>query len=436
MDRNVLLIVLDSARRDAYLEIGHTHEKADISYQNARSAACWSVPSHASMFTGQVPSDHGHHAYNLSLDLSSIDTICDRWAGETIGISSNVYASTSYGFGQIFDQFLDVPRYQPFFSGLDATQYLNSADSSGIKFYLGYLREALSSGAPMRSLVNGTSAQLTKLLMGRPIPEPADRGARATLRKLEDTIEAVDQPIFGFANLMETHVPYSYFRGIDSSIVDETAWTSRGITHWDLIYKPDQHAEDIDLMRQYHRATVEYVTRQIADFAERFPDTTIIVTSDHGENLGYEEEDGLWGHTSSLSDALTNIPMDILNAPENIGEVNDLVSHLDLPEMVCEFGRGDVPEVSRSVAPAESVGRAPAEKPPSDQDHWDRNIRVCWRDDGATAQWEVDGEAPAWGVDQFDVSISELRNQEEKRADSGKEVDSATEARLEDLGYL
>ncbi len=67
---NVLLVVLDTTRADHLSTYGYAREtspnltalaKDALNFTQARSPAQWTVPGHASMFTGMYPSRHGAH---------------------------------------------------------------------------------------------------------------------------------------------------------------------------------------------------------------------------------------------------------------------------------------------------------------------------------------------------------------------------------------
>lgn len=54
---NIVLIVIDTARKDIYdAEADILRKKTDTEFKQMRSVSNWSVPSHASMLTGLLPS--------------------------------------------------------------------------------------------------------------------------------------------------------------------------------------------------------------------------------------------------------------------------------------------------------------------------------------------------------------------------------------------
>jgi hypothetical protein len=88
-----------------------------------------------------------------------------------------------------------------------------------------------------------------------------------------------DRPVFAFANLAETHVPYA-FTGAP----------------WDTAYNPcvpfGSH-NDAGESRRRQIACIEWIDREVAPLLAAFQDAAVIVCSDHGDCWG---EDGLWEH--------------------------------------------------------------------------------------------------------------------------------------------
>ncbi|WP_435159099.1 alkaline phosphatase family protein [Haladaptatus sp. DFWS20] len=72
--RNVLLVCLDTVRADVFGEHANClHRMADVSFTQCRAASSWTIPSHASMFTGQLPSVHGVHTlYGIACGLERL----------------------------------------------------------------------------------------------------------------------------------------------------------------------------------------------------------------------------------------------------------------------------------------------------------------------------------------------------------------------------
>jgi arylsulfatase A-like enzyme len=158
---NLILAVLDTARADEVLRPGvlpgiRALAERGMVFSNAISPAPWTLPSHASLFSGLLPNEHG-----LTGDLAlagghlrpvegRIGELADRWvpavlqrAGyETFAASANPWITRRMGFGAGFDRFVETGpaignvRFDPFrvaripvaisLSGLCATLVLTS----------------------------------------------------------------------------------------------------------------------------------------------------------------------------------------------------------------------------------------------------------------------------------------------------------------------
>ena len=79
--RNVLLLSLDTLRPDHLSCYGHERETSPaidalaasgVRFADASSAAPWTLPSHATMFTGLYPSHHGVKDYAHRLPQESV----------------------------------------------------------------------------------------------------------------------------------------------------------------------------------------------------------------------------------------------------------------------------------------------------------------------------------------------------------------------------
>ncbi len=461
MGRNVVLLVLDSVRKDFFDEYAvRIRARSDCSFDECRAASSWSAPSHASMFTGLLPHQHGVSTYDRDMgSLSEHGTICDSLQDyHTVGYSANMYASPAYGFDSLFDSFVEVPRYQKYPEALNAVNYFHESDRDGLGLYVEYLKRTIENDYPIKSLANGALAQLKQLAMERPVPDPVDDGAKLMVREIRETIADATDPTFVFANFMESHEPFGHIWGLDKSIHGAPrSWTTANADRWELTYDRDEYDDHVSRLRGLYAANIDYLDRLIASLADSLADTetTIVVTADHGENLGDDTDDELFGHTSSLSEGLLHVPLEIINTDRS-ATISEYFSHLQLPTLIENLARDvdDVPTAERVFA--EVLGMSPGPQPPSDEDHWNRAIRCAYGDE-TKYEWDSLGNerqfavprrepnqqrerhepvtVPAWVRDAFDVPLADAVSEAE-RTEATTEVDEATAARLEDLGYM
>lgn len=124
MDRpNVLLVVLDSVRAANASVTGYAASTTPFlerfaegatTYRQARAPGTWSVPSHASIFTGQSVPAHG---VTIDSRMEPGHTVFDRLRErgyDTSVFSSNVYITDHpVGIGAAFDTVCGVPESVP-----------------------------------------------------------------------------------------------------------------------------------------------------------------------------------------------------------------------------------------------------------------------------------------------------------------------------------
>lgn len=457
--QSVVLLVLDAVRKD-YFDAYATElpELADLSFTRCYAPSSWSAPSHASMLTGDLPSTHGIHAHNI--DMSGIDPkqtfLPSVSTGTKVGVSSNIFAGTPYGFDEYFDEFTSVSRHAVFAGGLAIDEFLNECNQSGIRRYADFLSEAVRQGVFARSLVNGASLKLDEATRDLPLPRLKDYGTRLITRHIEGALER--DPSFVFANLMEAHAPLRVSLPYSWRLQGHSLrWHSDREDLWDINNATDiePYESYLETYRGVYAAAVQYLDRQVSALVERVlqerDDVTFIVTADHGENLGYPEEEGLLGHVGSLSDSLVHVPFVVINPPTDLTtNPDELVSLLDLPALIHAITGTEHFEPDRTYAPAERIGLGLDTNPPN-VEYWDRMIRRVVRDDGVAVEWDSLGNAkrfeeetseeisadriPEWATSRFDTPLAAYKNQA-RNAETKTSVDTTTRDRLEDLGYL
>jgi arylsulfatase A-like enzyme len=337
---NILILVLDAARRDALEPYGApTGSSPAIAQLASRgtalpevyATACWTVPSHTSFFSGLMPRAAGvsrvgspagakaalapHHGRMLPEVLGS--------AGyATAGASANLWVSESSGFAAGFDSFVSVEpgRHARF-------------QAQSRRGRLGWLREAAAARV--------------------------DDGARPARAALEGWIaDAGRRPFFLFANVVECHSPYLPPRPYgDVSLVDRLRAGAEAQRYYSLdgIWRAcvggfDMPPDVVDRMRRLYRGAVRYMDDWVAGLLEHLDrlrlldETLVVVLSDHGENLG---EGGLLAHAFSLDNRLIHVPL-VLAGPGSDGAA--ITSLAELPGLVagvagveCEAYAGTVP---------------------------------------------------------------------------------------------
>lgn len=248
-------------------------------------------------------------------------------------------------------------------------------------------------------------------------------------------------------------------------ISSPTRWSSKEIDQFDLNNSddPDSYEEYLENYRRFYRASLDHLDRHIASFlddlSEIKKDTTVIVTADHGQNLGFSEDDQLVGHVGSLSEGVLHVPLELINPPPGYPEqIEDMTTLLELPTLITGVASDDTPSISREVVPAERIGEPLGR--PENFEYWDRMIRCAYRGEVKYSWDSLDTQQkhelrrgdefgakcvddptkiPTWATEQFEGTIEEYKEKaREKDATSRdmSDIDNATRDRLSDLGYL
>jgi len=464
--RNLVLICLDSVRKDFFDSVAsHVLELAEVSFEQCRAASSWSAPSYASMISGSLPHQHGVHTHSQSFDsLPFNKTVFGALQDyRTVGISSNVYAGPDFGFNKYFDKFETIASHTPFPEAADPQAFQRSRDGGVVRNYISFCVRALRNPHPLRSVTNGLAGLTRKASLAGYFPRVVDDGAKGGLRTIKRELASGEEPQFLFISFMEGHIPHQPAFYLDSKYYDcPWSWSSDERDVWDLCIDGGYKDQYWIRRNQLYRATIDYLDRviyELVEFANELTDheTTIIVTADHGENLGNETDESLANHKSSLSEGLLHVPFYLINPPEGYRSQEDrYFSHLELPSLIEGLADGQTPAVFEERIPAEVIGLSPGPDPGSNFEHWDRMIRCgycesmksVWDSLGEVRQYDLDAQkfnwqryrngknnVPEWAAELFDVPISEYK-ETARNTQEMTDLDDAIKDCLGGFGYL
>jgi len=447
--RNIVLIVLDTVRKDIYDDCAQRLQSLPgTDFKRAYAPNSWSVPSHASILTGQLPHQHGVHSYNADYrDLEH--TVFDELDHRTLGVSANGAVSEAFGFDAHFDEFAS-------FAGGDerspnAMSFKHVEDTDGVARYVEYLKRAAERGQFTESLFNGLYVKANDFLQGRPLPNIGDGGAAAVANKSRDLVGGDREPFVLFTNFIDAHSPLMNLRVLDSDV--PYSWSSQRL---DINETRDADREAIgDYLENYrhlYASNVAYLDRVVSELIEHLQartgrETVAIVTADHGEELRYPGERDL-GHTD-FTNAVLHVPLTVIGTDVPDETVSGLASLLDVSTLATALAHGeDLPDIVRKHVPAERIGMLFYG---GDDDYWRRGVRTVYEGD-ARYEWDTqeradrvtvtkstDGERtpadpPEWALALFDEDLDAYAGAA-KLEFEGPDVDRQTEEQLADLGY-
>lgn len=477
MTRDIVVIILDSVRKDFFDKYAkRLIELADVSFEQCRTASTWSAPSHASLLTGDLPSQHGVHSHNRDFSHISKEDLITSQMGDyrCSGASANFYITPAFNFEAI-----DVTPIVPYPQLSQGEKgHKLGISKTGLNKYKELMSKCLESGAPLSTLINSTAykAIFKPFYNSDRLPAFFDEGGKNVLNQASSDVISAEQPIFYVMNLLEAHDPHSHVVGkYDADMHDVSYfWKSDDELTTDVVINEniEQNIEDIENYRALYSTAIDYLDKIIYDFIQEVEDnnnseTTFIITADHGENLAYPEDEYLLNHTSSITESLIHVPFLLINPPKGYDEKErGLFSHLDFGALINGIASEETPDVfSENVLtevigcgakldgiPAEDVGEELDDGP-----YHDRMIRsvvqehhkYVWDSLGNSTKYELDPQKPCCqkeiGIEDgiisdlekqfFDSGIKEYKSQAVANSSSTNLDDEAAE-RLKQLGYI
>jgi len=474
MDRpNILLVVLDTARAsrvyDADLMPNLNEFAGDAAtYTNAYTTAPWSLPSHASVFTGRYTSGHRTHADEpqFTPEATPLATRLNETGYETLAYSNNFWVSPSFGFDAGFDEY--HVGWELFNGGEGFAEV--GKEHTDVPGQLRAFAPKLLSRNGLKTLAN---ALFLVTLWDR-----YDSGAYLTNRQVKKWFGGADEPFFMFLNYHEPHLNYdapdSYVDQVtpagktppDADDVNQEAWAY-------VTGEVEMDESEFEQLRTLYDAELRYLDSRLGalfDSLEReglLDETLVVVTSDHGENLGDHD---LMAHQYCLYDTLMHVPLMVRGPGVEPGTRDGFVELRDLyPTLLDAAGIEDAPaerdirgDPDRGMVGAEywtppcptSELRADYGSLPERVQQFDRGLQAV-----RTAEWKLivgtDGSTRLYDLsadpnEQTDVSedhpevVEELSGAIQSRFDPISADDDYTKPdvspvvtdRLEDLGYL
>lgn len=280
---NVLLIVLDTTRRDRLSTYGYDRLTSPVLdhfatralvYENAISSGSWTLPAHASLFTGMFARDHLTTIENMKLD-PSFTTLAELFRDngyDTAAFTCNPWIAAHTGLDQGFQTLV------PVWSEIDRD---NGPDYHGAM--------------------------------------EATRGALAWI----DERASAGRPFFMFINYLEPHAPYrprGEWRerflppGTDRAAVDEVSeWkTPREFGYMLGVPGYAVSQEQFELIGALYDADVAYQDFRLGELLDGLDvrglreSTVIAIVADHGEQLG---EHGMMDHKMTLYEENIRVPL-------------------------------------------------------------------------------------------------------------------------------
>jgi arylsulfatase A-like enzyme len=358
---NVLLIVMDTVAADHLSVYRYERPTCPTLVELARRGTCftaaqaassWTLPSHASMFTGRWPHELSVGWYTpLDAAYPTLAQYLRTQGYATAGFVANAaYCAEESGLGRGFTEYQDyaLPALSPF-----KTAALVNRTLAEMKSVAAFLDEKWGFTAPRTYVVRITNWF------------NQDRKEAATVnRQFLDWLSSrrrPERPFFAFLNYFDAHDPYQLPLGRIHrfSSPPTNAHDGRLIEDWPYINKTGLLAQEkayaVNAYDDCIAALDEQLGRLVDELERRgaLEKTWLIITADHGESFG--EHPGVYGHGTSLYQTELHVPLLIVppggrRSQQNIDET---VSLRDLAATVVDL----VGFSSGSPFPGKSLAR-------------------------------------------------------------------------------
>ncbi|HEY1197618.1 MAG TPA: sulfatase-like hydrolase/transferase [Thermoplasmata archaeon] len=297
-----------------------------IHFPKAASVTPWTIPAHASAFTGLYPWESGCHAKKSLVLADSVPKLPAALRSKgyrSLLLSANTLVCPRFGLADGFD------------------------DAGWGGWWESYIRRGRVDSAPSTLHEAKQEAKILERFRDGPIGRLVINSTEAIYRYpyLFDAADALHQkvrwgdtarnismapwiepslsawlsrqprgtPVFCAINICDTHEPYFVPDGFDKGL---RKWWKQARVRQDFVrcilgsWQPT--GEELRILRTLYRSTVQNIDQRLARIVEifrqagRWDNTVLIATSDHGQAFG---EHGELFHLNGIIDPMLRIPM-------------------------------------------------------------------------------------------------------------------------------
>lgn len=457
---NVVLIIMDATRTDHLSCHGYYRETAPnlealagegVLFENAISAAPWTLPSITSIFTGTYPSRHGNRTLHSVMDdgLLTLAQILTSQGYSTAAFHTAGYIGPSWRTDKGFQQ----------------------------------IQGRLFRDRNLVELFEHAVVRVRDILTNN-----NDCGASWINNQVQDWVTNCHEPFLLYLHYMEPHVKYrSPWPYCWQYLNDPSDWIRslrvnrrRTWIEW-LVGQVTLEAADFEILANLYDGAINYLDKKIGEVVSMLrqrgilDNSVLIVTADHGENLG---DHGMMGHQWCLYETLIKVPL-IIRYPEAFPpglRISGLVQTVDILPTLIDILQITSDELSdqlqgqslisegricprRRYGFAEEVGYGietwSQKYPEFDFSPFDRELRAI-RTDRYKYIWSSNGQDELYNlvndpkelhnlIAEFPSEVSRLSKilqDWHQQSSAGAfarrttELDESVERRLRDLGYI
>jgi arylsulfatase A-like enzyme len=344
---NVLIILWDTVRADRMSLYGYEldttprmaawAEANGVVFERAVSPDMWTVPSHASLFTGLPPGTHGAGFDHRWLDNERV-TLAEHFAAngwDTYAFSAN-------------------PNLSP--KRVNLLQGFESIDTSWTRKW----RDVIGEHTRKKLIARDRSTEISPASSGRHKSTGFYNAAPFAHQGLVQWLDARkdgDKPWLAYLSYMEAHKPRipdleSRKQVADRRTIKLGLETDLSFKN-QLLYgygKKSYTEAELEAVNRVYDATLLDLDGPTVDLLEDLDrrgileDTIVVFTADHGEQLGEHQQ---FGHRSGVYQSLLHVPL-VIAYPRKLQprRVAEPVSNLEIFSTVLELAGLEPPDDS------------------------------------------------------------------------------------------
>jgi arylsulfatase A-like enzyme len=367
---NIVLVIIDSARADHFSVYGYRYRTSPFLerlaaestvFDNAIAASPWTLPSHASIFTGLYPGQHNTHAEHFWLDdgyRTMAEILADN-GYQTVMFSNNDYVSQITNLVQGFERCWYKGRWT------DDARYYGQGFGRAFDLLLASFWSEWNDRVLSKLVKNPADA------LDYPTAAVTNSAIRDWLEKDRDK----KRPFFLCVNYMDVHFPYNPRDETARLFLDEAALgRSYGLklrrppVEYSLDASKGQYtAEELRIINGLYDADIHSLDAELERLCAKlralgvYDQTAIFITSDHGEYLGTHNR---LAHGLGLHEEVLRIPL-LARYPGVFTRgkrVDSVVTHVDLFETVLALAKVEerpsgMPETEKLFSIPEGIDR-------------------------------------------------------------------------------
>ncbi len=346
---DIVFIVLDTQRADRLGAYGYKPQftpnltqfaEQGIVFEQAVSPAQWTIPSHASLFSGLYPTAHQvtQSSHSLSPEIPHMAEILRDVGYQTIGFCNNpLVGILNNGFKRGFQTFYNYGGAFPSLPhsasrlpkpvarlGEAYTQFLRRI-SYPVQNFFG--RSDLAFRISLNSWMTPLWSRLANF---KGQNQRSVQDVSHFLRQRETAVS--DKPLFLFLNLMETHLPFwppgdvvdrvmPYFRQSREAREIMRTW-NREAYRWAAPLAEPLGELESQVLNDMYDAEVAYQDEYLGELFDVLANranrenTLTVIVADHGDSLGDHQ---YFGHAFVAYEELVHVPL-LLHWPRRFAQ--------------------------------------------------------------------------------------------------------------------